>query len=560
MKKSLLLMGLVLIISCSAFCQRVLTEIEFFDDTVFGNNTEQNNYVGPGWVHGSHPIFFDGTLSYSNVGGAYVTFAFEGAQIEWYSEKKNTHGIAAVSIDAGPEQFVDLYSSNQEQTYVYNSGTLTQGAHVLKIRVTGTKNPASTGFYVLHDAFLVSTAIILPGAESDTTNTFDGVGAMENWGFIGSPQSGSARNTAFGHYAIHSSFQDGLNTGVGSSVLSSFQAGANTAVGTNALPSAFRAGYTTAVGYAALTSGVGMGFYSNTAIGSFALDVTSIGASNTAVGYHAGPVVGQIHGTTTIGANTKTSATGEFRFGNTDVTSIGGEVSWSTLSDGRFKKDIREDVSGLAFVNGLRPVSYAVDKKALRAFLGKAEISADEKARLNELPIRHTGFIAQEVDALVKKSKHVFPGVHMPENEKDPYSIRYDDFVVPLVKAVQELSALNEEQEKQMDHQQEQITQILTEAEKADNLSDASEISLLQNNPNPFSTNTEIEMVLPEKVVNAHIVVYNLEGRQLKEVQISKRGKASITIVGNELPAGMYIYALIADGETVDTKRMILTK
>lgn len=38
------------------------------------------------------------------------------------------------------------------------------------------------------------------------------------------------------------------------------------------------------------------------------------------------------------------------------------------------------------------------------------------------------------------------------------------------------------------------------------------------------------------------------------------RGEASITIDGGSLNAGMYLYALIADGKVVDTKRMILTK
>jgi hypothetical protein len=82
----------------------------------------------------------------------------------------------------------------------------------------------------------------------------------------------------------------------------------------------------------------------------------------------------------------------------------------------------------------------------------------------------------------------------------------------------------------------------------------------LQNNPNPFSVNTEIKMVLPETAGSANIIVYNLEGKQLKQLQVKGRGNVSTTIFGNELNAGMYIYALIVDGKVVDTKRMILTK
>jgi len=38
------------------------------------------------------------------------------------------------------------------------------------------------------------------------------------------------------------------------------------------------------------------------------------------------------------------------------------------------------------------------------------------------------------------------------------------------------------------------------------------------------------------------------------------KGKQSVTINGNSLQPGMYLYALVIDGKEVDTKRMILTK
>jgi hypothetical protein len=43
-------------------------------------------------------------------------------------------------------------------------------------------------------------------------------------------------------------------------------------------------------------------------------------------------------------------------------------------------------------------------------------------------------------------------------------------------------------------------------------------------------------------------------------MSVKERGDATVTIAGNELSAGMYLYALIADGKVVATKRMILTK
>jgi trimeric autotransporter adhesin len=64
----------------------------------------------------------------------------------------------------------------------------------------------------------------------------------------------------------------------------------------------------------------------------------------------------------------------------------------------------------------------------------------------------------------------------------------------------------------------------------------------------------------PDEVISATVVVYNLEGKQLKDFRVQGRGKTSVKISGSELNAGMYLYALLVDGKVVDTKRMILTK
>jgi predicted RNase H-like nuclease (RuvC/YqgF family) len=50
----------------------------------------------------------------------------------------------------------------------------------------------------------------------------------------------------------------------------------------------------------------------------------------------------------------------------------------------------------------------------------------------------HTGFIAQEVEKAAKETGFAFDGVNVPENEDQNYSVAYSQFVVPLVKAVQE--------------------------------------------------------------------------------------------------------------------------
>ena len=51
-----------------------------------------------------------------------------------------------------------------------------------------------------------------------------------------------------------------------------------------------------------------------------------------------------------------------------------------------------------------------------------------------------------------------------------------------------------------------------------------------------------------------------MNGEQITGFDITERGSTSVTINGNTLSAGMYLYALVADGQVIDTKRMILTK
>jgi len=248
------------------------------------------------------------------------------------------------------------------------------------------------------------------------------------------------------------------------------------------------------------------------------------------------------------------------------VTSIGGQVEWTAFSDGRFKKDIKEDVSGLDFIKHLRPVSYVVDKTEVNKFLHVTD-SASSQTETKVIPMRQTGFIAQEVEALVKKTGYVFSGVDAPKNENDPYGIRYATFVVPLVKAVQELTAKIEEQEKKAAEQEQKIIEqgmkiesLVNQLDSKSGINNNSSAVLLQNNPNPFTSETEIKMTLPENVGHATVTIFNLEGKQMKSIQVNDRGEVLVKILGSELSAGMYLYALIADGKVVDTKRMILTE
>ncbi|MCU0434002.1 MAG: T9SS type A sorting domain-containing protein [Bacteroidia bacterium] len=83
---------------------------------------------------------------------------------------------------------------------------------------------------------------------------------------------------------------------------------------------------------------------------------------------------------------------------------------------------------------------------------------------------------------------------------------------------------------------------------------------LYQNQPNPFSTSTEIRYFLPENTQSAECIIYSMDGKQLKRIPIQGTGNGNIIIEGNDLFAGMFIYSLVVNGKETESRRMILTQ
>nr|WP_246439674.1 tail fiber domain-containing protein [Rhabdobacter roseus] len=182
----------------------------------------------------------------------------------------------------------------------------------------------------------------------------------------------------------------------------------------------------------------------NAALGTRALFNNTTGSYNTAYGFHAGPNTTDLTNSGAFGNEAATTASNQIRLGNSNVTQIGGQVGWSNFSDQRFKRQVQENVAGLDFILKLRPVTYHWDIDHLNRFIhGSAAdtLFTDSIARsgiANQQRIAYSGFLAQEVEAAARSVGYDFSGVVAPANERTPYSLRYGEFVVPLVKAVQE--------------------------------------------------------------------------------------------------------------------------
>jgi hypothetical protein len=186
--------------------------------------------------------------------------------------------------------------------------------------------------------------------------------------------------------------------------------------------------------------------YYNTASGVGALSYNTTGYSNTAMGNSAGVSSGNLSNATAIGYNATVDASNHIRIGNILVTQIGGQVAWSNLSDMREKEDIQETGYGIDFIRSLRPVEFRMKNGNGRLDLG---------------------FIAQDVEALLGAEYNIL-GIGGTEERK--LSLRYTDFIAPIVKAMQEQQDQIESQQAVIESQQTEIETLKSRLEKIETL------------------------------------------------------------------------------------------
>jgi hypothetical protein len=135
------------------------------DDTTTGSGNNQIVYgvVATNWALNVNTTLlnaFNGTVTNSSNTNDTAVVTFNATQITFYAGFKNNRGIAAISIDGGPETLVDLYANDAVGfcAAAYTSPLLTVGTHTMKVRVTGNRNSASQGTIVSIDRFVTSAA------------------------------------------------------------------------------------------------------------------------------------------------------------------------------------------------------------------------------------------------------------------------------------------------------------------------------------------------------------------------------------------------------------------
>lgn len=537
-----------------------------------------NSSVTKSNVYAGTNAGFTGTGYYNSFLGTEAGYSNTGAQNTFlgaYSGRNNSSG--SQNTFAGSGSGHENTSAGNNSFFGYNAGYATNTGSDNTFLGTNSGALNTTGYH----------------------NTFTGSSA-------GNQNTSGYENTAYGYNSLYSN-----TTGTG-----------NTALGT-ALGSVTIGQLNVGIGYGA--GGYSVGDY-NTLVGSYASQANG-GEGNTYIGYLAG-AYGDIGFTNSsystslgffaqnggyfnsmaLGNQSLCTGDNQVVVGNGTITSIGGWEDWTDLSDGRVKKNVRDNVPGLDFINKLEPVTYNLNLEAADQILHRNSIKnidgkeiapspKEEAAKMEKEQILYTGFIAQDVEKAAKEIGYDFRGVDAPKNEDGLYGLRYAKFVVPLVKAVQELSKLqevtateNQEMELANAELKTQLTQLSTEhndlqrqlsvlTEKMSQYESSivhpsttdgfakmtfdgsGAITLLgQNIPNPFDHSTLIPFRIPVNCHDASIMITNTATAEVVSVIPVACNEDHLSLDAGTFAAGNYAYTLYVDGKIIATKQMELVR
>jgi hypothetical protein len=252
---------------------------------------------------------------------------------------------------------------------------------------------------------------------------------------------------------------------------------------------------------------------------------------------------------------------------------LGSQFAWT--SDSIFKTSVDTIANPVAIINQLKPKTYFYDTSNIY------NLHFPEK--------RQYGFIAQQVEQILPElvsnsykpadydtsGNEIAPAVSyrslnynallgiivaamqkQQENldEKDSLITSLHKRLKRLEKCIKDANLCGPVSGTSYKQDESEETQVSTQDIELSNLQN---IILDQNVPNPFAEKTIIRYLLPDDIKTAEIIFHDAQGKQIKQAQINTRGRGEINVYAQDLSSGVYTYTLIADGNVIDTKRMV---
>ena len=227
-------------------------------------------------------------------------------------------------------------------------------------------------------------------------------------------------------------------------------------------------------------------------------------------------------------------------------------------SDKRDKDNINNMEYGLKELMKLRPVTY-VWKDRPEEGVQMGLIAQEVNKVMNEVVYDPATTVVKDEEGNLVTTKSLDDNARM--------GISYTSLIPVLIKSIQEQQGNIKKQRETIRSQRAEIRKLKRQMRtvmkeldiKAGSITEKSLGQLFQNIPNPSDKGTQIGYVLDQKVSQATIQVYDLNGELVKTIALNNRGsKSNVNLAANALKPSIYTYVLIADGQVVDTKRMIV--
>lgn len=231
-------------------------------------------------------------------------------------------------------------------------------------------------------------------------------------------------------------------------------------------------------------------------------------------------------------------------------------------SDERLKDNISNVEQALEIVSALNGVTfnYAPKTSPMEGYKARNEYEQKYKDKFDRYydnlnserrKALHYGLVAQEVEKILPDLVH--------KDKNGMLSVDYIGVIPLLINAIKELKNRLEIIECEQNASGEDYNAPLVTSSLS-SLMHSNKLEILsQNDPNPFTSDTCIRFQLPNGVRKGAIYIYDLQGKQIKRIDVDDT-LTSVIINGGDLSAGMYIYSLIANGKELASKKMILTK
>jgi hypothetical protein len=100
----------------------------------------------------------------------------------------------------------------------------------------------------------------------------------------------------------------------------------------------------------------------------------------------------------------------------------------------------------------------------------------------------------------------------------------------------------------------------LLEMERSNRFPFCGKLDLSQNYPNPFRNDQKT--IINYRAIDGEqvsLVIYNPKGKKALIFERLTPGIGKVSVEPNQLPPGMYTYALIVNGRMIDRKQMTIT-